>query len=110
MRSLGIRRRIFAAPAPYRSQYTDRIKPACIHRQSSDECGNASARERHELAGTKLPCDLVEHGVDHPGLVPIDEGIGDVDVFGDDDARWHVAAMTKLVGARAQQDRKSVVE
>jgi len=30
---------------------------------------------------------LVEHGVDHAGLVPVDESVGDVDIFGDDDAR-----------------------
>src|SRR4029453_2896745 len=49
-----------------------------------------------ELIRPKLPRDLIEHGVDHAGLVFVHEGIGDVDIFGNDDTRRHVAAVPEL--------------
>src|SRR5258708_12713258 len=61
-----------------------------------------SPRERRELAGTKVPRDLIEHGIDHPGLVLVDEGVGDIDVFGDDNTRRNVVAMPELIGACTQ--------
>src|SRR6186713_3541145 len=51
-----------------------------------------------ELVTAKLPADLVEHGVHHPGLLPVDESIRNVDIFGDDDAARHVLAMLELIG------------
>src|SRR4051812_32331482 len=61
-----------------------------------------------ELVTAKLAADLVEHSVDHAGLLAIDEGVGDVDIFGHDDAARHVLAMFQFVGPCPQhraQDR-----
>src|SRR3984893_3106058 len=55
-----------------------------------------------KLVGAKLPRDLVEHGVDHAGLVAIDKGVRDIDIFRDHDAAGHILAMLEFIGARAQ--------
>ena len=57
---------------------------------------------RVELARAQLPRELVEHRVDHAGLVAVDEGMGDIDILRHDHARRHVALAVELVGARAQ--------
>src|SRR5689334_12929130 len=51
-----------------------------------------------KLIRAELACDLVEHGVDHAGLVLFDEGVRDIDVFGNDDAAGHVLAVFQFVG------------
>ncbi len=33
-----------------------------------------------ELGGAQLARELIEHRIDHPGLVLVDEGVGDVSV------------------------------
>ena len=66
-----------------------------------------------ELAATKSPRNLIQHGIDHSGFILVDEGVGDVDVFGNNHPRRHVVAMTKLIGACAQhcaQDRLDAFE
>ena len=57
---------------------------------------------RSNSAARKLARQLVEHRIDHAGLVALDEGGGDVDIFRHHHARRHVAAMVELVGAGAQ--------
>ena len=46
--------------------------------------------------------ELIKHGIDHAGLVRIDEGAGDVDVFRRHHPCRDVAAAGKLVGAGPQ--------
>ncbi len=57
---------------------------------------------RRKFVGAQLVRQLIEHGVDHAGLVGVDEGGGDVDIFGHDDPRRHVAPAGKFIGAGAQ--------
>ena len=52
----------------------------------------ASPRRCVELVAAQLPRELVEHRIDHAGLVAVDEGMGDVDIFRHHDARRHVGA------------------
>src|SRR5512144_1725154 len=60
-----------------------------------------------------LMAELVEDSVDHLRLLAFEEGMREIDIFGDDDARRHVPAHQHLVGAGAQdgaQDRIDAVE
>src|SRR5262249_5732330 len=52
-----------------------------------------------EFAGAQASRKLIEHGVDHAGLVATHEGGGNIGVLGDDHARRHIAAMDQLIGA-----------
>ena len=61
-----------------------------------------SLRNTFEFARTQLPRQLIEHGVDHAGLVLLEERAGDIDIFRYNDTRRHVGAMAKLVGAGPQ--------
>src|SRR5262245_17013438 len=67
-----------------------------------------SPRRAVELLGAQLARDAVEHGVDHADLLALDEGMCNVDIFGNHDARRNVTAVIELVGAGSQhraQDR-----
>src|SRR3569623_298728 len=55
-----------------------------------------------ELLAAQLAGELIEHGVDHAGLVALDEGGGNIGIFGNDGTSWHVAAVRPLIGAGAQ--------
>src|SRR5215471_15657239 len=66
----------------------------------------ASPFRSTELGGAQLAGNLIEHRVDHPGLVPIDEGVGDVHVLGDDDTRRNILLPIELVGPCAQHRAK----
>ena len=64
-------------------------------------------RERHDLSPIKfgpaqLVGELVEHGIDHAGLIVVDEGVGDIDIFRHHDPSRHIGPAGKLVGAGAQ--------
>jgi hypothetical protein len=57
--------------------------------------------------------ELVENAVDDLRRFALEEGMCQIDIFGDDDARRHVLAHQHLVGAGAQdgtQDRIDAVE
>ena len=55
-----------------------------------------------QLAGAQLARQAVEHAVDHPGLVALEEGVRHLDVLADDDAGRHVRELHQLEGGRAQ--------
>ena len=55
-----------------------------------------------EFGGAQLMRELIEHGVDHAGLLLVDEGGGDVNIFRHDDARRHIGPACKLVSAGAE--------
>ena len=55
-----------------------------------------------EFVGAQSSRELIEHGIDHAGLLAIDESRSDVDIFRHDDVRRHIAPARKLVGAGAQ--------
>src|SRR6188474_3791051 len=60
-----------------------------------------------------LMSELVEDAIDDLRLFALEEGVGKVDIFGDDDARGNVLAHQHLVGAGAKdgtQDRIDAVE
>jgi len=87
------------------------LKCRAISRSSADSCpdsprlarsATASPHSRFELARAQLPCKLVEHRIDHAGLLAIDEGIGDIDIFAHHHARRHVGLAVEFVGAGAQ--------
>ena len=81
------------------------LKWRAISRSSADTLARArlaTAYPAAELAGAKLPRQLIEHRIDHAGLLAIDEGMGDIDIFGDHDAGRHVGLAVELVGAGAQ--------
>src|SRR5579871_5636762 len=46
-----------------------------------------------KFLSAELPCDLVEHGVDHAGLLTLDKGVRDIDIFRYHDPARHVPAM-----------------
>src|ERR1700690_1313834 len=46
-----------------------------------------------ELVGAELAGDLVEHRVHHAGLLRLDEGVRDIDIFRHHDAARHILAM-----------------
>ena len=52
----------------------------------------------------------VEQAVDEAALALVVEGVGDVDIFGDDRADRHVAAGEQLVGAGAEDRAHRPVE
>src|SRR5450631_4941735 len=56
-----------------------------------------------ELRRAQLARQLIEHGIDHAGLVALDESRRDVGIFRHHHARWHVAAVVELVAACAQR-------
>src|SRR5690349_10110349 len=76
--------------------------------ESSPDAGFSLATR--ELVGAELARDLVEHGVDHAGLVLFDEGMRDVDIFGHDHTARHVLAVLQFVGARAQHRAQNRVD
>src|SRR5450432_3316209 len=50
----------------------------------------ASATTPRKLVGAELAGDLVEYRIHHTGLVAIDKGVCDVDIFGHHDAAGDV--------------------
>src|SRR5581483_1947200 len=56
-----------------------------------------------ELRGSQLARQLIEHGVDHAGLVFFHKGMRDIDIFGNDDPRRHILTAFQLVGAGPQR-------
>src|SRR6185312_13349690 len=91
------------------------LKKSAIRRSSADILSSEAPMglSGGEFVGPQLARQLVEHGVDHAGLVAADEGGGDVGVFGDDGARRHVLAMHELVGPgphRCAQDRLDALQ
>ena len=54
-----------------------------------------------EFGRAQFARQLIEHGIDHAGLVALDESGGDIGIFRHHDARRHVAAVVELVGACA---------
>ena len=109
----GIRRRISAVPWHCRLGAGRNLRSFPRRRESSFNvnfgacAGSPLSRGRAEESSRSAPANLlqppsnlvsallvrklVEHGVDHAGLVPVDEGGGDVDIFRGDDPRRHVA-------------------
>ena len=80
-------------------------KNRAIRRSSVDlssRPGIVSPGDAVEFARAQASRELIEHGVDHAGLVAADESGGDIRVFGDDHARRHIVAMDQLIGARPQ--------
>src|SRR5258708_33414245 len=76
-----------------------------LSRMMTVECvaGPRSSRlPAHELVGAKLAGDLVEHRVHHAGLLSLDKGMRDIDIFRHHDAAGHILAMLQFVGAGAQ--------
>src|SRR5580704_307664 len=55
-----------------------------------------------EFSRTQLARQLIEHGVDHAGLVTLYESRRDVGIFRHHHARRHVAAMVEFVTTGAQ--------
>src|SRR5262245_9267821 len=56
----------------------------------------------------RLMPEAIENAIDDLGLLLAEKRVSDVDIFGDDDARRHVAANEDLIGAGAEhgaQDR-----
>src|SRR5579885_1061722 len=63
-----------------------------------------------KLARADLVPDTVENAVDHLGLVLGEEGVRDVDIFRDDDARRDVIARQNLVGAGAKNGAQDGID
>src|SRR5215472_14601004 len=59
-----------------------------------------------ELAGAELVRELIEHGIDHPGLFLVDKSAGHVDIFRGYHACRHVAPVGKFIGAGPQHRAK----
>ena len=82
------------------------LKKRAIRRSSGDmsSCGAiVSPGGAAEFACTHTPRELVEHGVDHAGLVALDKGGHDVGIFGHHDPRGHVGPVDQLIGASPQR-------
>ena len=45
-----------------------------------------------EFGRAQTPREMVEHGIDHAGLVALDKSGGNVSIFGNHDTRWHIVA------------------
>ena len=55
-----------------------------------------------ELIRAELAGDLVEHRVHHAGLLRLDKGVRDIDIFGDHDAAGDVLAVLQFLGTGPQ--------
>jgi hypothetical protein len=53
---------------------------------------------RAELTGPRLTRERIEHGVDHAGFAAVDEGVGDIDIFGYDHASRNIVAHSEFIG------------
>src|SRR5258708_20600870 len=60
-----------------------------------------AATAAFQVAGAQHMRDAVEHAVDEARLLAGEEGVGDVEILADDDARLHVGPRQQLVGAGA---------
>src|SRR5690606_12687493 len=60
-----------------------------------------SGRAR-EFLGPQFAGERIQHTIDEPGFVLVDEGVCNVDIFGDHDARGNVALAVEFEGAGAQ--------
>src|SRR6516225_6115670 len=78
---------------------------SCAEPSSSEgiSCPSLSAGE---LAGAELVRELIEHGIDHPGLFLVDKSAGHVDIFRGYHACRHVAPVGKFIGAGPQHRAK----
>src|SRR6185437_5050217 len=80
-------------------------------RSNSPRCRSATAIRSEAMVGIVLTQDArqaIEHAVHHSRLLAGEKGMRDVKIFADDDARRHVGAAEKLIGAGPQdgaQDR-----
>ena len=52
----------------------------------------------------------VEHAVDKAGLIIIEEGLGNVDILGNDHLGRNILAAQKLVGAGAEDSPQQAVD
>src|SRR5208282_1970364 len=71
-------------------------------RSNSSRCGFGAMALLPELARPQPARQAVEHTVDQPRLLLAEEGMGDVEIFVDDDFRRHVRAVRELEGAATQ--------
>src|SRR5437868_12626551 len=74
-------------------------------RWNSSRCGAAATIGSQPVIRLVLPQharQAVEHAVHHPRLLAGEEGVRDVEIFADHDARRHVGAAEQLIGAGAQ--------
>src|SRR6266478_4715269 len=69
-----------------------------------------TALPTRKLVAAEPAGDLVEHRVHHAGLVAIDKGMRDIDIFGHDDAAGYVLAMLQFVRSRAQHRAQNGVD
>src|SRR6266545_4277174 len=56
-----------------------------------------STKALDETGMVNAVLDRIAHGIDHSSLIPVDEGVGHVDVLGDHNTRRDIAAMTKFI-------------
>src|ERR1039457_6294211 len=78
-------------------------KKRAIRRSSPEISSCAAITSPSEFGRAHLARQLIEHGIDHAGLVALDEGRRDVGIFRHHHARRHVAAVVELVGASTQR-------
>src|SRR6476646_9295690 len=103
---------------------TRHTKPNVIASEAKQSRGRQTARwiasSLALLAMTALPTrklvaaepagDLIQDRVDHAGLVTIDKGVRDIDIFRYDDAAVHVLAVFEFVGTRTQYRAENGVD
>jgi len=69
-----------------------------------------TALPTRKLVATEPAGDLVQHRIHHAGLVAIDKGMRDIDIFGHDHAAGHVLAVFEFVGTRTQYRAQNGVD
>src|SRR5262245_22225520 len=88
-------------------------KNRAIRRSSAEMSTGAaivSSGSAAEFGCAQTPCEMIENGIDHPGLVTFDKGSGDVRIFGNHDTRRHVLPMRQFVGACPQRRAQNRID
>src|SRR5688572_23816785 len=63
-----------------------------------------------EFRRTAFPCELIQYAVHHLGLLAIEEGVGEIDIFRDGDAAWNILALHELEGPGAQDRAENGID
>src|SRR3954447_13614015 len=83
-----------------------------MSRRRTAECSTDAHRKLppRKFAGAELAGDLVEYSVDHAGLLGLDKGVRDIDVFRNHHTAGHILAVLEFVRARAKYRAKDGVD
>src|SRR5437667_8100265 len=69
-----------------------------------------TALPTRKLVAAELAGNLIQHRVHHAGLIAIDKGMRDIDIFGHHDASGYVLAVLEFVGTRTQYRAENGVD